>query len=900
MLTLDARCGHNEKFASAPSTGERAFGPIAMNDPARPHATPTGDQATDTHGPFAEATGSPAAPAPSATGSVTTARGAAPALGDAGPPLTDYRIVQKLGEGGMGAVYLAEDAKLGRKVAIKTMRPELAAQKENRDRFAREARAAATVESDYIVPILHVGEASDGTPFIAMPFLKGEMLDSRIKREPVTPLGVLVKVAREVSDGLAAAHAAGLIHRDIKPGNIWLEGDLSAEELGRQIKRCKILDFGLARSVDKDDANLTASGAILGTPAYMAPEQARGEKVDHRADLFSLGVTLYRMATGQGPFKGANAMAVLISLVNETPPPVRTLRPDLPPALANLIDQLMCKDASGRPQSAAEVATTVRQLVKDIQANRAGPAPIVQTPPLPSAVEASGSAPRVLPVASDEDTARHAWESATSNEPDGEADDGDDEPVAAPARSSSAPRMALLIVAAVLGLGLLAWGASTLLLTTPEGTLTVEINDPEVEARFKDGKLVLVGPDGKARYTLSAERSKKIDAGSYAIRVEGAVGLVVDTSEFSLKKGDKVTVRVTFDPKVAKKPEPKKKDVPASGSKAKGPSDEADGFVSIFNGKDLTGWTTAQGGRGNWKVVDGAITCAGQLDHLYTESSDFGDFHLRAEVKLNALGNSGIYFRAGKPLGLVTDYEAQISTRADQQKTGSLYNLARVNQSPVAGDTWFTYEIIARGDRIRLLVNGTETAAYTETRPGRPRTGYIALQHHDPNTTVQFRKIEVRRLDAMGVADRKAAEYALSVGGAVMVDGAEKSIKDRAELPKEPFRLTGVGLGSNTKVADADLAVFKDCAHIALLSFYKTPVSNAGLKHFENCANLTGIDLGDTLVTDAALEQIKSLTKLTRLNVAKSKVTAKGVAELAKALPGCTIVWDGGTIEPKK
>ena len=338
----------------------------------------------------------------------------------------------------MGAVYLAEDTRLHRKVAIKTMRPELAANKSNRERFVREARAAAAVEHDNIVPILHIGEAPDGTPFIAMPFLQGEMLDSRLKRQPVATLGLLVKVAREVADGLAAAHAKGLIHRDIKPGNIWIEGDLTSKEAGQQIRRCKILDFGLARSVGNEDAQLTASGAILGTPAYMAPEQARGERVDHRADLFSLGVMLYRMATGTMPFKGPTAMAVLIALTTETPPPVRTLAPNLPPALTELIDRLMCKDPAAPPQSAAEVSATVRQIVKDAQAKKASDA----ATPVVSGSTASSSQPVLvyeLPP-----PAPNAWTDAT------EADD--EAPVAGVPEVPTRSRRRWFIGGGVIGL----------------------------------------------------------------------------------------------------------------------------------------------------------------------------------------------------------------------------------------------------------------------------------------------------------------------------------------------------------------------------------------------------------------------------------------------------------------
>jgi len=305
----------------------------------------------------------------------------------------DYVVVKKIGEGGMGAVYLAEDTKLHRKAAVKTMRRELASDPSNRERFLREARAAAAVEHDNIVPIWQIGESADGSPFIAMPFLQGEPLDARLKRQPLPGLGLVVKVAREVADALAAAHAHGLIHRDIKPANVWLEGDSTATDPTQQVRRCKVLDFGLARSTEREDGHLTASGAILGTPAYMAPEQARGEKADHRADLWSLGVMLYRIATGEMPFKGSNTMAILTELATKTPSSSGVLNPNLPPEVAALIDQLMCKDPAGRPKSAAEVAATVRQIVKNLQAKRgsANPAASAISAPQPATGVVVGS-----------------------------------------------------------------------------------------------------------------------------------------------------------------------------------------------------------------------------------------------------------------------------------------------------------------------------------------------------------------------------------------------------------------------------------------------------------------------------------------------------------------------------
>jgi serine/threonine protein kinase len=440
-----------------------------------------------------------------------------------------YTVLRKLGEGGMGAVYLAEDPQLGRKVALKTMKRALAANKENRDRFAREARAAAAVEHDNIVPIWQVGVAADGTPFIAMPFLQGEMLDQRIKRERAPDIELLLLVGRDVAAGLSAAHAAGLVHRDIKPGNIWLEGDPTAPDPAKRARRAKVLDFGLARSVNRGDTEITATGEVLGTPAYMAPEQARGGALDHRADLWSLGVTLYRMATGRLPFKGADAMALLFALASEAPVPVSALNPNLPPALAALIDQLLEKDPNKRPQSASEVAERIRAIVDERhQTSMSRPMPVFVLPDAPP----------------------NPWDELTAHEP---------EPRANEPELPSPPKggRALLISAALVTLALVALLVVVIRIETAGGTLVVEITDPDVEAKFKNGRLVLAGPDGKTLYTVSpADKNKAVAPGDYKLRVEGADGLVVDTTELTIKKGDTTRVRVTLaPPKVGAKKE---------------------------------------------------------------------------------------------------------------------------------------------------------------------------------------------------------------------------------------------------------------------------------------------------------------------------------------------------------
>ena len=189
-----------------------------------------------------------------------------------------------------------------------------------------------------------------------MPFLKGESLDSRLNRESSMPIPEVLRIGREVAAGLAAAHDRGLIHRDIKPANIWLEGERA---------RVKILDFGLARTADSQ-THLTQTGAIVGTPAYMAPEQARGLQVDARCDLFSLGCILYRMATGVLPFKGTDPLSVLMSVTTDQPKPPRKLNPVLPAALSNLIMRLLAKEPKDRPPSAQAVVKTIEVIEREL------------------------------------------------------------------------------------------------------------------------------------------------------------------------------------------------------------------------------------------------------------------------------------------------------------------------------------------------------------------------------------------------------------------------------------------------------------------------------------------------------------------------------------------------------
>jgi len=290
----------------------------------------------------------------------------APTVTVSGPRGTVGRfdVLGELGRGGMGAVYRARDPELGREVALKVLLPELATDPKAKARFLREARAQARVEHDHIVPIHDVGETG-GFAYLVMPLLKGQSLRDALKKNARPPVSEVVRIGREIAEGLAAAHAAGLIHRDIKPGNIWLEGDR---------RRVKILDFGLARATgDAPDehaaarpklvsGDLTAAGGIVGTPPYMSPEQARGLPTDARSDVFSLGTVLYELLAGRKPFTGPSAFDIMAAVASDEPVPLPRLVPDLPPALADLVARMLAKDPAARTQSCAEVAAALAAL----------------------------------------------------------------------------------------------------------------------------------------------------------------------------------------------------------------------------------------------------------------------------------------------------------------------------------------------------------------------------------------------------------------------------------------------------------------------------------------------------------------------------------------------------------
>jgi serine/threonine protein kinase len=586
-----------------------------------------------------------------------------------------YRVLKKIGRGGMGAVYLAFDTVLSRRIALKVMLTHHVADAESRERFLREARAAAMVKSDHIVTIFDVDEIR-GVPFIAMEYLLGYPLDQYLRVTGELPLAQVLRVGRETALGLVAAHDLGLVHRDIKPGNIWLEAPHG---------RVKLLDFGLARA-QNDDTQLTTSGIVVGTPAFMSPEQARGHKLDGRSDLFSLGVMLYRVATGKMPFDGPTTMAILTALAVDTPTSVRKLNANVPEELEAIINKLLAKAPADRYRTAWEVVEALR--AAEAPRPVAGVLPtvveavpmaiIVQSENVWVGIEESGSRPRVL---------------------EDETDEAPDSVAVASSRWKKVERKPSVVPAILAGVALLA-----------------------------------------------------------------AVVLAVFAVVFLWPKNEKEKEPVVQNPGNENRPPskpPAPKPVPAS----------------------------------------------------------------------------------------------------DPDRRAAEY-------------------ILSAGGAVQVNGEGKDIKT-TDKLPGE-RFALTRVEVHGKHVTTE----------ALGVfAGCKNLTY-LDLNNTAVTDEGLAHFKDCKNLKHIDLCLT--------PVSDAGLAIFKDYRDVERLGLAETSIGNVGLVNFKNCKNLVYLNLQRTQVSDDGLEPLNDCKRLSYLRVLETKVTPEFIKEFAKAHPQCTIVHDGGTIDPKK
>jgi hypothetical protein len=725
-----------------------------------------------------------------------------PGLAELPPALREhsrYRIVKTLGRGGMGVVYLAEHRVMERLVAIKVISRVLVDRPEALERFHREVRTAAKLDHPNIVKAYDAEQAGD-LQLLAMEFVEGKSLSEVLTKKGPLPIANACNYVRQAAVGLQHAFDRGMVHRDLKPQNLMLTPKGVV----------KILDFGLAKLASEQarpGGGLTLDNTIMGTPEYMAPEQAANSRsADVRADIYALGCTLYCLLAGRPPFCG-EFLAVVVAHSNDQPPPLLSLRPDVPPELAALVERMLAKHPADRPQTPKEVAEALGPFAK----------PASKAPPAgPTRSWAGGPSPS---------PPRPRW------------------------------RIPVAVAAGLVAVGL-AVGAIVMSIKTPDGIVCLEITPPDATVEVAEGTITVRHKDDHEPYEITVPK------GGGKLRISKA-GFQITTREVTLNDQGK-TISVSLEPLSVMQPAKGGKAVTTGGGMAKpansgstaptaapklaedtvwkgtchwksGPmagntvayefhldsrkgsafrghiivkgaksirlsvdgtvqgesitwSEEggADNkirrtaagtirddtiravvtregggregelelklaspadtdFVQLFNAKDLTGWEPFRGGTAKWAVEDGCIVGRGGRGLLFSKRGNYTDFDVRVEAKASPATNSGLFFRMPFTDVARSGYEAQIDAGADPYPTGSLYGLVTAPRDLMAPNDWFTMEVIAEGTHIRTFVNGKRGIDFKDATP-RSSTGFFALQAHDPRGVIRFRKIEVKDL----------------------------------------------------------------------------------------------------------------------------------------------------------
>ncbi len=815
---------------------------------------------------------------PSAAGDIDQTRTAAlsaahPAVAF-GPPvqtgeagtLGPYRIVKELGKGGMGSVYAAVDTRLDRKLALKMMLPAFAADRDAKERFLREAKAAAKVNHDNVVTVYEADERG-GVPYIAMQFLEGLPLDEYLKKKGSPAVPQIVRIATEAAAGLAAAHKLGLVHRDIKPANLWLEAPNG---------RVKVLDFGLAKPLDAE-SEVTKSGAVVGTPAYMSPEQARGEKVDARTDLFSLGAVLYRLCTGKLPFNGPTTMSILMALGMEEPPPVRDLNPAVPESLAGLVHQLLAKRADARPQSAAEVVQRLLAIRQELAAPRPAAAD-------PSAPQSQVMRPQVVYAATPVTVvaAANPFADLDAPEPDDEptelAPAAGPKPPAPPARAKPGPRwlwpaVGLAVVAAAVAVGVI-------VATQKKDDRKHEAPD-DAAVKDKGGKGGAAagsgpkagGKGGTAKKSADPDPHDQVATARWLLQNKKTGGLGIEyngtfvvVTEAQLPDGPFRVLRAGFHP--------------ANNGGNLDPDDVSrlaaftDLEYLILSRQPTTGPMTVAGAE-----AIGALKNLQDLDLTYTNLDPASARALvrgvrqlpKLEVLQGPADDDWLRELAGaSQLRAMRFYGAHPSDEA-MGWFKSYPNLACLRFEHAAGtEAGFLKLVEVKSLRLLEVYEPVATREFLGRLAGLMPECEVRLFTSDHKAVATFNPGKADH-------DRKAAEWVLSIGGGVQI-----SIGDRTEgvakLPKERFALTRVNLKNNSMVTDAGFAAFEGCTNLTGLMLDGAPVGDSGLAYFKDCKRLTELGLYGAPVTDAGIAHFKGCKELRYLNLWDARVTDTGIA----------------------
>ncbi|HEV3301236.1 MAG TPA: protein kinase [Planctomycetaceae bacterium] len=754
--------------------------------------------------------------------------------------IADFRVLRLLGIGGMAAVFEAEDPGLKRRAALKILHPALAARPGSNDRFLREAQSAAALKHEHVVTIHQVGSHQE-TPFLVLELLHGETLEDHLARSGRLSVPEIIRIGREIAEGLAAAHAQGLLHRDIKPANIWLEGpespnpvksasrdnghaDSAAHPVNRLPQpepvagRVKILDFGLAK-LWSAEPEVSHAGMMIGTPRYMAPEQVAGNAVDPRTDLFSLGCVLYRVATGRGPFGGSDLLSVLRALACEEPIPVRALNPCVPAALSDLIGQLISKSPDQRPASAKEVVHRLQAIADDLAAGRGVEAP--------------------------------AASRAEKQPPENRG------------------RSVRWLVAAAIGLMILLplgylFGAQLIRIATDKGQVVIEIDDPQVEVTIRENRVTILDRPGQREITLAA--------GEHELEVtakEPTGEKTFTTDRFTLSRGGRkiIDVRAELSKALASRP----------ATPPNRPLAEA--------------------------VRTEKVRVVGETDHDRRAAQSVLSLGGSVVVQLRRQAKS-IEVKSGGALPAEDFDVTTINLNAHPLADGALGDLTGLKhlETLVLTGTGITDAGLENLQSLvslrHLFLENTRIAGPGLTNVRNLKNLQNLVLNWSPVSDSGLVHLEgLTELRALHLRGTQVTDAGLKHLRTLV----KLETLNLSSLPVTDTGLTNVRTLTNlrhlaldrTAVTDAGLVNLEPLTKFESLDLGETRVSDAGLVHLQGLTGLGGIRLkGARHVGNFAIPKLLHLPKLRVVDLSDTRVSAKGLAILKASLPsGAQILW---------
>jgi serine/threonine protein kinase len=653
----------------------------------------------------------------------------------------DYRVVCELGRGGMGVVYLARNTIMDRDEVLKVAHRALLEKPGASDRFLQEIRSAAQLMHVNVVRAYSVLRLGDLLVF-AMEYVPGDDLAMIVRKQGGLPVAYACNYAAQIALGLQHAHEKGMVHRDIKPSNLILSNDGKKPVV-------KILDFGLAKMTSEVGfaRDLTGSNKMMGTPDYIAPEQILdAAKADIRADIYSLGCTLYYLLAGSPPFAGGSLYEVLHAHNTASARPLNLVRPGVPAELAAVVAKMLAKEPRKRYQTPGDVAKELQPFTKPGAApTPATVMPMAHPAPAPPRARRMTVGPvdaRKLSRVDDRGPARFELAAKTMLE--------------SPPNRTRSPkpadkdRRAVWIgfgIAAMLGvvglLGLLLAASGTFRVATPDGTIVLEDLPEGAEVRV-DGNQMTIHSEKDDPFVI------RVQPGSHKLEIRKG-GFKAYTKDIALEVGERKPISGRLEPlAAAADPTP-----PAAAEKST--PKKTRNFEPLFNGKDLTGWSTGAGGKDKWRVEDGAIVWQYEKgSFLWTDRDDYANFHFRVEMRISNGGYAHLLIRDAFVLGVSGHGDAYHivinNTNENPKKTGSLETggiaLNPVYESQIADNQWFLLEVFARDDRVVTVVDGRTMADYNDPqkRFARGRIALWPLTLRGPPRSIEFRKIEIKEL----------------------------------------------------------------------------------------------------------------------------------------------------------